>query len=139
MKHNPPIYLSGCLIPDSNNLILLLHRDNGKRNQWETPGGKIEPGETSEQAAIREIEEELGVKVQLTRKVGEGDFAEGDQPYHYTWFQAHIISGIPRLTEPQTFTELKYFSIDEINATVDYLSAGTKTLITAINNKTISV
>jgi 8-oxo-dGTP diphosphatase len=33
---------------------------------WEFPGGKVEPGESAEQAAVREIAEELGCVVELT-------------------------------------------------------------------------
>jgi mutator protein MutT len=131
------VSLAGCLIFDSQNKLLLIHRQKGAKDQWETPGGKIDPGEIPKQTAIRELQEEIGVRVKITRQVGQGDFNEGDQPYHYTWFQAQIVSGTPKLSEPQTFTELKYFSWDEIISMYPKLSAGTKTLTNLYQNQSI--
>lgn len=50
---------------DENNHVLLAQRPKGKSlaDLWEFPGGKIEEGERPEQALIRELEEELGIKV----------------------------------------------------------------------------
>jgi 8-oxo-dGTP diphosphatase len=51
------ILLAGCIIQDSQKRILLLHRSDPQKQQWETPGGKLEPGEDPKIAAVREISE----------------------------------------------------------------------------------
>ena len=47
---------------DSDGRVLIAQRTDGKSlaGQWEFPGGKVEDGETPENALIRELEEELG-------------------------------------------------------------------------------
>jgi len=42
--------------------------------RWEFPGGKVEPGETPEHAAVREIREEFGCDVSVTGTMAEGHF-----------------------------------------------------------------
>lgn len=135
MMKKRTIQLAGCLIQDEQGRILFIHRQTKDKDQWETPGGKIEPGESPKQAAVRELTEEIGVAVEITHKVGEGDFAEGDQPYRYTWFQANIVSGIPAIQELHTFTDLKYFSWDEIMAMFKRLSAGNQALTDLYQDK----
>lgn len=42
--------------------------------RWEFPGGKVEPGETPENAAVREIREEFGCEVSVSGIMAEGHF-----------------------------------------------------------------
>jgi 8-oxo-dGTP diphosphatase len=108
------IELAGCVILDDYGRILLMHRNREEFSQWELPGGKVESGETAEAAAVREIKEELGVDVRLTKSLGNGEFQTEEKEYRYTWFQAVITAGEADLQEPETFDDLEYFEIEDL-------------------------
>ena len=82
------------------------------KGQWEFPGGKIEEGETPQQALIREIEEELETEI----KVGELiDTIEYDYPScHLSMdcFWCEVISGELKLLEAE---DAKWLTKETIN------------------------
>ena len=61
------IHVVAAVITDARGRILLARRTEGRdlAGLWEFPGGKCEPGESPEQALIRELQEELGITVQV--------------------------------------------------------------------------
>ncbi len=127
------IKLAGCIIKDEQGRVLLLHRNNGKHKHWEIPGGKIDEGESAQAAAVREIKEELDVEVVVERKFGEKEFTmEDGQHMHHTWFLAKITTGKPKVAEPQTFDDLRYFSVEEMAKIRDQLSHSAKNLLEAL-------
>ena len=89
------------------------------KGQWEFPGGKVEAGETPQQALIREIKEELDVKI----KVGELiDTIEYDYPdFHLSMdcFWGNVVDGEIILKEAEAS---KWLNKDELY-TVDWLPA----------------
>ena len=61
------------LITDEDNKILILKRSTGSKTnpgKWELPGGKVDQGESFDQALIREVKEETGLKISLDHVVG---------------------------------------------------------------------
>lgn len=58
----------GVFIIDNQDRILLERRSDS--GMWGLPGGRIEPGESILQAALREVKEETGLKVRITRLIG---------------------------------------------------------------------
>jgi 8-oxo-dGTP diphosphatase len=59
------LLVAACALIDADGRVLLAKRPPGRplAGLWEFPGGKVEPGETPEAALIRELEEELAIKV----------------------------------------------------------------------------
>lgn len=58
------LLVAACALVDSGGRVLITRRPEGKAHAgyWEFPGGKLEPGESPEQAVVRELREELGVE-----------------------------------------------------------------------------
>ena len=77
---------------------------------WEFPGGKIEPGETIEQCAVRECEEEIGVAVRPLRRLREEwyDYPHGRVHLHFVLCE--IVSGEPK---PIQCREAKWIKPEE--------------------------
>ncbi|HSP39485.1 MAG TPA: NUDIX domain-containing protein [Frankiaceae bacterium] len=77
-----PIRCVGAVVTDSRGRILLVQRANEPgRGLWSLPGGRVEPGETDEQAVVREVAEETGLTVEVGRLVGRvqiDDYDVGD-------------------------------------------------------------
>ena len=66
---------------------------------WEFVGGKIEPGESKEQALVRECREELAITISVDKVFMEVDHNYPDLNVHLTLFNAAIIEGTPQMLE----------------------------------------
>ena len=63
----PVVLVAAAGLVDADGRVLIAQRPEGKSlaGLWEFPGGKIEPGETPEEAIVRELEEELGIETKV--------------------------------------------------------------------------
>lgn len=78
---------------------------------WEFVGGKVEPGESKQEALIRECREELGVTVSVGEVYLEVTHAYPDLTIHLTIFQASLLEGTP---QPLEHRQLRWITRAEI-------------------------
>ena len=78
---------------------------------WEFVGGKVEPGETKEQALIRECQEELAVTLSVGDVFMDVIHEYPDLTVHLTLFNATIAEGEPQKLE---HNDIKWITPDEI-------------------------
>ena len=77
--------------------------------QWEFPGGKVESGESDKVALERELQEELGIDVQI------GDFIiESSNDFGITMATYFVTLSSPRPTESSDHDELIWLSVGEL-------------------------
>ena len=76
IQNHSPIHVV-CAVIEQNGLILCAQRSETMALplKWEFPGGKIEPGEAEEPALMREIQEELNVKIEILEHMPVHDYA----------------------------------------------------------------
>ena len=79
---------------------------------WEFVGGKVEPGETKEQALIRECREELAVTIAVGAVFMDVIHEYPDLTVHLTLFNASVIEGAPQKLE---HNDIKWITPSEIS------------------------
>ncbi|NLO49007.1 MAG: (deoxy)nucleoside triphosphate pyrophosphohydrolase [Clostridiales bacterium] len=100
------------LIRDHDKFMICQRPNNKARPlQWEFVGGKVEPGETKEQALIRECREELGIMLRVNDVFLDVTHEYPDMTVHLTLFNAEIIEGVPKRLE---HNDIRWITADEI-------------------------
>ena len=109
---------AAAIIEFPDNKILLIKRGTTVfRGYWALPGGKVEPEETVEEAVIREVKEETGLKVSIIKKIGQyqekGENNGIEYDYYPTCFLVKPEKGKTK-RQKQEIIQIKLFKINEI-------------------------
>jgi 8-oxo-dGTP diphosphatase len=101
----------GAIIIDGDRVLLIRRAKPPAQDRWSVPGGKVEPGETLEQACAREVREETGLEVEvgplveIVERAGEG--------YHYEIHDFHARVRGGTLAAASDCAEVRWVTLDE--------------------------
>ncbi len=100
-----------------NGRVLLIKRKNVHGSgSWSTPGGHLDFGETPEQCAIRETQEEVGIEITNVRFIAAtNDIFEAEGKHYISlWMGGTFVSGEPKITADYEVAELGWFEWDSL-------------------------
>ena len=111
-----PLVGVGVLVTKDAKILMGKRKNAHGDGTWAPPGGHLEYGETPEEGARREVQEETGLIVATMRWLTFTNdiFTEAKKQYITLYFVAEYISGTPQILEPEKCTALDWFSFDEL-------------------------
>ena len=94
--------------------LLIARRPEGKHmaGRWEFPGGKLERGESPEEAIEREIREELAVEIRAGRIYQAIAYSYPEKDVLLLFYAAALVSGEPRPVEE---AEIRWVTLGELD------------------------
>ncbi len=92
--HKPSIDVVAAVIK-KNDFFLIANRsfEDNSQGIWEFPGGKVEENETFTSALVREIKEELSLKIKVGNMIATIDLNKTDKNIYVHYYYAIIVSG----------------------------------------------
>src|SRR3990167_4664607 len=105
--------LTLCMVCRDGEVLLGMKKRGFGEGRWNGFGGKVEEDETVEEAAVRELEEEVGLKLKEMNQLGILEFSFENDP---KILEVHIFKINDFLGEPRESEEMKpqWFKFDEV-------------------------
>ena len=108
------IHVVAAIIHDGDRVFATQRGYGPWKDYWEFPGGKIEAGETPEEALIREIREELGAEIAIDSYLTTVEYDYPEFHLHMLCYLAHVQSGRLTLKEHEAARWLKEDELDTV-------------------------
>jgi 8-oxo-dGTP diphosphatase len=111
-----PVRAAGGLVVRGGK-VLLVHRP--KYDDWTFPKGKAEPGESDEACAVREVEEETGLRCELQDELTQTRYVDSKgRPKRVRWWRMRPVSGTFAPTDE--VDEIRWLEPDEASSLLSY-------------------
>lgn len=105
----------GAVILRDSKILLLLRKKAPESGCWTIPGGKVEFGETVEEAILREVKEEINAEGKIIAPLGVTNHILKEEGTHFVSprFLVELLEE-PENMEPESHEDMKWFPIDNL-------------------------
>ncbi|MGW6946151.1 NUDIX hydrolase [Streptomyces xanthophaeus] len=108
----PKPAVSMAIITKGDRVLMVRRRQQEGKLLWAFPGGGIEDGETAEQAAVREVAEEVALEVKSVRVLGARVHPQTGADM--TYVACEPVSGEARVEDDEELAEVAWITLEEI-------------------------
>lgn len=105
--HRVSTAAGGVIFNDEGDVLLI--KENYGRHRYGLPGGRVDYGETPEEAVIREVREETGLEVTVTDLIGVLHNKRWDDPLLILVFRCELVTGEPAIQDPNEIAEVGWY------------------------------
>ncbi|MET8298178.1 NUDIX hydrolase [Streptomyces sp. NPDC005180] len=110
--------VAAAIVVHEGHVLLVRRRVSEGRLSWQFPAGKVEPGESREDAAVRETQEETGLVVKPVQLLGERVHPDTGRLMSYT--ACEVLSGNAHVADADELAEVAWVAHAEIPQYVPY-------------------
>ncbi|MFC5246487.1 MULTISPECIES: NUDIX hydrolase [Streptomyces] len=110
--------IAAAIIVHEGRVLMVRRRISEGKLSWQFPAGEVEPGETREDAAVRETKEETGLNVSAVELLGERVHPATGRLMSYT--ACEVLSGTAHVADTEELAELAWVAHDQIPEYVPY-------------------
>ncbi|KIF02215.1 NUDIX hydrolase [Streptomyces sp. RSD-27] len=104
--------ISTAIITHEGRVLMVRRREAEGKLLWAFPGGGIEEGETSEEAAVREVAEEVGLNVAATAVLGDRIHPQTGR--HMTYVACSVVAGEASVVDEEELAEVAWLEHGQI-------------------------
>lgn len=112
----PPISMA--IITDGGKALMIRRRQREGKLSWAFPGGGIEPGESAEQAAVREVAEETALEVKAVKVIGAR--IHPDTGADMTYVACEVVGGEAHVADAEELAEVAWVAHGDIPGLVPW-------------------